>query len=72
MKRLALAVALLLAPAAMGQVFVSINRMDYDHGPAHLECWLTMSSRAAQYAYSVLTVDCVSDVDGIFHNGFDG
>jgi hypothetical protein len=67
---LALALTGLILPAR-GQTLVSIDRADYDRGAKHIECWLAPRAVAASYAGAVLTVDCGSDPDKLFHDGFE-
>mgnify|MGYP006909078187 CR=1 FL=1 len=74
---LALGVALLLVSLwalcdfawaqASAPALVSIDRADAVYGPQHYECWLTHF----QYNYPTMVIDCHSDIDAIFGNGFD-
>ena len=46
---------------------VSIDRADAVYGTQHHECWPTHF----QYTGALMLIDCHSDIDAIFHNGFD-
>lgn len=46
---------------------VSIDRADAVYGMQHYECWLTHF----QYTGALMLIDCHSDIDAIFHNGFE-
>lgn len=57
--------------SAHAQTLLSMDRADYTRGPERIECWLVPAPRAAQYVTGTLVVDCGSDVDGLFRNGFE-
>ena len=55
------------AQAQTAPALVSIDRFDAVYGPQHVECWLTHF----QYTGAVMLIDCHSDIDAIFGNGFE-
>ncbi len=60
--------SLLVAAGLSAPISVDVHRTDYTEGAQVFQCYLT---EAAAYNGTVLVVDCHSDLDGLFHNGFD-
>lgn len=50
---------------------VYVTRSDYHRGQVVTECWLDNANYGAVGSGYGLIVDCHSDIDGIFTNGFD-
>lgn len=59
------------AAATRAQTLVSMDRADAVRGQQHIECWLVPQPAAAIVTRTVIVIDCGSDPDRLYSNGFE-